>query len=249
MRQSLRGIIILFLVLVVPFACTASVGTAQVSKMIALTFDDGPTPGYTERILDILQQKNVKATFFVTGKNASEYPDVVRKTVADGHVIGNHSYSHANFQRLTDEQVFNEILGTQQIIYQITNHSPKFVRNPLGFETPAAQKVTHELGLTGSVGWHWGEDVHDDDWTCKGVDATLRFAKSATQPGAIILVHDANEVTRCPEQLVWLGQYIDWVRQQGYAFGLLHTAEAPNKINMNTWVNVVPDDVAQRWNE
>jgi peptidoglycan/xylan/chitin deacetylase (PgdA/CDA1 family) len=248
-RKLLRGMIIYFFVLVVPLVCTASICTAQVPKMIALTFDDGPTPEYTERILDILKQKGIKATFFVTGKNASAYPDVVRKIVADGHVIGNHSYSHANFQRLTDEQVFNEILGTQQVIYQITGHSPKFVRYPLGFETPAAQKATRELGLTGSVGWHWGQDVHDDDWMCKGVDPTLRFTKSATQDGAILLVHDANEVTRCPDQLAWLGQYIDWARQHGFIFGLLRTAEAPNKINMNTWVNVVPDSQAQRWNE
>lgn len=224
--------------------------TLRPHRIVALTFDDGPTPGYTAKILDILEKENVKATFFVTGKNAEAHPELIRRIVAEGHTLGNHSYSHTRFDRLTPDQTFNEILGTQQIIEQITGHSPKFVRNPQGVETPAAQEATRRLGLTGTVGWHWGsDDVGNDDWTCRGAQATLKFAQDATRPGAILLAHDANEVTNCPEQLRWLDDYIKWAKTQGYTFGGLRTTDKPNALNNNSWVGVVDADEAQRWNE
>lgn len=217
-------------------------------RLVALTFDDGPTPGYTDLVLDILREKKVTATFFVLGKNAAAHPASVKRIVAEGHVVGNHGYSHAAFDRLTPEQTFNEILGTQQIVHSITGHSPKFVRNPLGVETPAAQQAVRRLGLTGHVGWHWGGEAHRDDWACKGVGPTLQGAKDATRPGAVLLAHDANEVTRCPEQLEWLRTYIDWARAQGFEFGGLRTGPGPDPLNMSSWIEVVPTADVQRWN-
>lgn len=180
-------------------AIAAFVVILQPAKIVALTFDDGPTPGYTEKVLDILKEKGVKATFFVTGKNAKASPDIIRRIAAEGHVVGNHSYSHISFDRLDEEGVFNELLGTQQVIRDITGKSPKFVRNPLGIETPGSQAATRRLGLTGHVHWHYAKnEIVNDDWTCKGIDSALNFAKEATKPGAILLAHDANEVTKCP---------------------------------------------------
>ncbi|MFZ1360884.1 MAG: polysaccharide deacetylase family protein [Candidatus Saccharimonadales bacterium] len=219
-------------------------------RIIALTFDDGPHPGYTDQLLDILREKGVPATFFVTGRHAELYPELIKREVAEGHVIGNHSYSHRPFNLLTDDQQFNELLGTQQIIHQITGHSPKFIRVPMGRETPGSQAAVRKLGLVGSVGWAFNKQgTREDDWKCTGADKTLRFMQDATQPGAILLAHDGFEVTACADQLTWLREYIDWARSQSYEFGLLHIDDKPNEQNMYVWARVVPVADAQRWNE
>lgn len=243
--KTIQAIVATVCITVIIAACTVVYSPL---KIIALTFDDGPTLGYTGKVLNILKEKGVKATFFVLGKNAVKYPNLVRREADEGHVIGNHSYSHRSFAEENDQQVFKEILGTQQIVQQLTGHSPLFVRNPHGIESAGAKKAIRALGLTGTVGWHWGKDVRDDDWRCNGVQDTLNFAKSATAPGAILLAHDGNEVTQCPNQLDWLSQYIDWALSHGYQFGLLRASSGPNKINMNSWVDVVPVSKARYWN-
>lgn len=243
-----RWIVSIGLVVALVASATAYAVLAP-KKIIALTFDDGPSGAYTMQVLDILRGKDVQATFFVTGINAEQYPEVVRREVLDGHALGNHSYSHHSFATLDDDATYTEILGTQQIVEQIVGKSPKFIRYPFGTESPAASKAVRHLGLTGTVGWHSGGEPGRDDWRCLGVDATLQAAKDSTEPGAIILAHDANEVTACPDQLIWLSEYIDWARSRGYEFGLLRTADAPSGLNLNSWVEVVPVDEMQRWNE
>lgn len=216
--------------------------------MVALTFDDGPSANFTPKVLDILREKRVPATFFVVGANAQKYPDIIKREVSDGHQIGNHSYSHPDLTTLSDDAVFKELLGTQQIIEQQTGHGPEFVRYPHGEETPGADAAVRRLGLTGTVGWHWNvKDEGHDDWTCSGAAETLKFYQDATTDQAILDLHDANEVADCPGQLAWLGQYIDWAKSKGYAFGLLATADGPNPVNGNTWVKVVAPAQAERW--
>ena len=89
-------------------------------KFVALTFDDGPHPVYTEKILKILADNNAKATFFVVGKNAESYPDLVTKEFEAGHEIGNHTYSHPNMKKIGVSEAIKEIEQTQEIVHDIT---------------------------------------------------------------------------------------------------------------------------------
>lgn len=244
--KRIKVIAALIFAMIVVGACTVVYAPM---KIVALTFDDGPSPEYTARVLDILKTKGVKATFFVLGKNAIQHPELVRRAVDEGHMIGNHSYSNKPFSDWDDSQVLNEILGTQQIVHQITGHSPLFVRNPYGIESTGAQKAVRMLGLTGTVGWHWVSEPDDSDWQCVGYQNALDYAKSATVPGAILVARDGVEDERCPNQLDWLSDYIDWVQSHGYTFGLLRSASSPDATNMHSWINVVPADQAIYWNE
>lgn len=256
-RSPARTLCVFLLALATVFAAGCSspsaatgVSTAPRRTMVALTFDDGPDPAITPIVLDVLKAHGVKATFFVTGENASAHPDLIRRAVAEGHVIGNHGYGNDALNKLPYDKAFKELLGTEQIVSSITGHAPRFVRYPLGLESPALQRATRDLGMTGTVAWHYSQaDVGEDDWRCKGVEKTLRFAQDASVDGAILLAHDANEVTRCAGQIVWLDRYLDWARGHGVTFGLLATADGPNALNGDSWVTVVPPDRGQHWKD
>lgn len=235
--------------------CTTRSAAAEVSPrprhaLVALTFDDGPDPAVTPIVLDILKAHAVKATFFVTGENAKAHPDLIRRAVAEGHAIGNHGYGNGALNKLPYDKAFSELLGTQQIIGSITGHYPRFVRFPLGLESPELQRATRELGMTGTVAWHYSQrDVGEDDWRCKGVAPTLEFAQDASVDGAILLSHDANEIKKCAGQIVWLDRYLDWAQTHNVTFGLLRTADSPNALNGDSWVTVVPPAEGQRWKD
>src|SRR5690242_14619137 len=94
-------------------------------QYIAMTFDDGPSAENTPRLLDILKQRGIKATFFLIGQNAAEYPDLVKRILAEGHEIGNHSWTHPQLSKLGDERVTQEIVRTQDAIQQVSGYTPK----------------------------------------------------------------------------------------------------------------------------
>jgi peptidoglycan/xylan/chitin deacetylase (PgdA/CDA1 family) len=102
------------------------------SKKVALTFDDGPHPRYTQQILAGLKERNAKATFFVIGKNAEMWPDVVKNIYDDGHLIGNHTYNHVQLNALCLKDQCAEITKANEVIYQITGESPEFIRPTFG---------------------------------------------------------------------------------------------------------------------
>jgi peptidoglycan/xylan/chitin deacetylase (PgdA/CDA1 family) len=102
------------------------------SNRIALTFDDGPTPGVTERILDELKQRRLHATFFMIGERIAAAPDLARRVLAEGHDVGNHTYTHPHLTRLSDEQVELEIEKTEQIMARELNHRAAWLRPPYG---------------------------------------------------------------------------------------------------------------------
>lgn len=217
-------------------------------RLVALTFDDGPDPAVTPIVLDILKAHHVKATFFMMGENAEASPELLKRIAAEGHAIGNHGYWNGSLAKLSYSDAYRQILGTNQIVQKATGHTPLFIRYPLGAESPDLQRATRDLHMAGHVGWHYSnQDIGDDDWQCKGVKPTLRYAQNATVNGAIILAHDANEVKKCAGQIVWLEHYLDWAEQNNVQFGLLHTADMPNPVNANSWVKVVPVGQGQRW--
>lgn len=153
----------------------------------ALTFDDGPDPRYTPKILEILDHYGVKATFFLVGGNAERNPDVVRQIVAKGHVIGNHTYSHKVIGKLTEEQKVREIERTSEVLGRITGKAPAFFRSPYGYFDTAYFVLADRMGMT-QVMW----SVVPEDWTNPGAAVIARRVLDKSSNGSIILLHDAG---------------------------------------------------------
>ncbi|MFH0976909.1 MAG: polysaccharide deacetylase family protein [Spirochaetota bacterium] len=154
---------------------------------VALTFDDGPSDDVTPAVLKLLSKYSAKATFFVTGENASRHPEIIRKILKQGHLIGNHSFKHDPLLMLrTRKTLFNEISECQNILqkFKIT---PCAFRPPAGITNPRLRGVLAELGL------------FCVNWSCRGFDAGNRNVKGLSdkilkkvKPGDIILLHDVN---------------------------------------------------------
>ncbi len=155
---------------------------------VALTFDDGPHPTYTPRLLDILKAKNVKATFYVVGTNARRYPEIMRRIIAEGHEIGNHTVNHPNLSKMSDDGVRKELRGTHEAIVAATGMPPRTMRPPYGAIT-ATQKswIRKEFGYP-TILW----SVDPEDWKKPGSTAVTSRLVSGAAPGGILLVHDIH---------------------------------------------------------
>ena len=114
---------------------------------LALTFDDGPNPKWTPRLLDVLGEHGVRATFFMLGGRVETEPELVRRIAAEGHLIGNHSWSHKNLARTAATKVREELLRTSEALEQITGVEVKYFRPPFGARRPAVFRIARELGL------------------------------------------------------------------------------------------------------
>lgn len=155
---------------------------------LALTFDDGPHPTHTPRLLDILKARNVKATFYVVATNARRYPEIMRRIVAEGHEIGNHTINHPNLSKMSDEGVRKELRGTHEAIVATTGVAPRTMRPPYGAIT-AAQKswIRREFGYP-TILW----SVDPEDWKKPGASTVASRLVSGATPGGILLVHDIH---------------------------------------------------------
>lgn len=158
-------------------------------KVVALTFDDGPYPPYTNQILDILKEYKVPATFFVVGQNAQKHPDLVRRIKQDGHQLGNHTYNHIDLLKADRNLIEREVDSTNKVIGAITGQVPNVVRPPHGFRDPVVMEVMAERKLK-VVEW----SVMSRDWTNPGVDAIVSRTVTKVQNGSIILLHDGDGV-------------------------------------------------------
>ena len=158
---------------------------------IAMTFDDGPSPETTPRLLDILKQRNIKATFFMIGQNAERNPEIVKRILADGHEIGNHSWTHPQLAKLPDDRVTEEITKTQNAIKNASGYTPKLLRPPYGSIT-ARQKewIENQFGLSVIL---WSVDPFD--WKRPGASVIEQRILAGARPGAIILSHDIHKQT------------------------------------------------------
>ena len=183
-----------FLWYVVSFPRSQVFGPALVrgpiqGKRIALTFDDGPSP-FTARILDILRERQVKATFFVLGKNAEKHPEILRRMSAEGHTIGNHTYSHPYPFFFGRRHFAEEVDRTQEIIEKIAGFRPTIFRPPYGARWFGMFPALQERGLR-VVQWS------DSGYDWKGDPGLIaEEALKNLKPGSIILLHDALEGTR-----------------------------------------------------
>jgi peptidoglycan/xylan/chitin deacetylase (PgdA/CDA1 family) len=158
---------------------------------IAMTFDDGPDPKLTPKLLDLLKAKGIKATFFVVGQNAAEYPDVLKRAAAEGHEIGNHSWSHPNFAKMSDGAVTNELQKTQDAILRATGIKPTLLRPPYGSITKREREWIHDKFGYKIILW----DVDPLDWKHRNAAYVENEILKQTRKGSIILSHDIHSTT------------------------------------------------------
>ena len=185
---------------------------------IALTFDDGPNEPYTSRVLGVLEQYGVKATFFVIGQNVQRHPEVCRRIATTGNVVGNHSYHHRKSLCLRlGRAIAREIEMSHQAIHECTGFEPKLFRPPHGFRTPWLMRTAHRLGYT-VVTW----DSMTDDWRANTpVDEIVRVIVGRAKPGSVIVLHDGRDTRPGydrSQMLQALPQIIDTLRQRGFDF-------------------------------
>ena len=190
-----------------------SSGTVH-DKWIALTFDDGPYPPYTDRLLDVLKAKRVHATFFLVAEQAQQYPELVRRMKAEGHTVGLHAFRHRDFLKLTEEEKRKDLKQGKKLLRDITGKNPVYWRPPHGFrdfsvmETAAAQNLT-------VVNW----SVIPRDWT--GIDSQEIFRRvmDKAEDGAIVLLHDGDSPGYKASRQATVdavAPLIDSLREKGY---------------------------------
>lgn len=152
---------------------------------IALTFDDGPSQ-FTEQLLDTLKNYNAKATFFVIGQNAQHQPDILRRIINEGHLIGNHSFNHKDFSRISNEEIKLEVSQTDEIIQKITGYQPEFFRFPFNLYRPEILNLIHKPIISYTL--------DTKDWKNRNIDS-LTNTLSQPPSNSIILAHDINSTT------------------------------------------------------
>jgi peptidoglycan/xylan/chitin deacetylase (PgdA/CDA1 family) len=157
---------------------------------IALTFDDGPMPGVTDRILDELKQRGLHATFFMIGRRIAAAPDLARRALAEGHEIGNHTFTHPNLTRLPEAQVEAEIQKTQDIMSEMLQHRAIWFRPPYGALQQKQAALVAKLGMRVVM-----LTVDPKDWSLPGEDKVIGTVLTQTRAGSIILCHDVHRPT------------------------------------------------------
>jgi peptidoglycan-N-acetylglucosamine deacetylase len=156
-------------------------------RTVALTFDDGPNPEATPRILDALKARGVKATFFILGRHADAWPDLVRRVADEGHAIGNHGWHHRKLHVRGPDYVRRDLTMGTESIARAADVKPRLFRAPHGFRAPWVTPIATSLGQR-TVGWSRG--VWDSDKP--GVDQIVRRTVDGTRPGRIMLLHDGD---------------------------------------------------------
>ena len=156
-----------------------------------MTFDDGPSSANTPRLLDLAAKDHIKLTFFLIGENAARYPKLVQAELAAGHEVGNHSYTHPDLAKMSDDAVRSEIQKTQDAIIAATGYRPVLFRPPYGAFT-ARQRAwaSHDFGVK-IILW----EVDPLDWKRPGPAVVASRIIAATRPGDIILSHDIHSQT------------------------------------------------------
>lgn len=181
-------------------------------KDIYLTFDNGYENGYTEKILDVLKEKRVPATFFITGQYIKDQPDLVKRMVQDGHIIGNHSWHHPDLTTISDEKLRNELQRIETEVKQLTGQKEmKYLRPPRGIFSERTLAVTKEMGYY-NVFW----SLAFQDWKVdqqRGWQYSYDSVTKQIHPGAVLLLHSISS-----DNAGALSKIIDELRNRGYQF-------------------------------
>ncbi|WP_289664085.1 polysaccharide deacetylase family protein [Flavobacterium panacagri] len=178
----------------------------ETEKKIALTFDDGPSI-YTLEVLALLKKYNTKATFFCIGKNIEAHPEIIQKVIEDGHLVGNHSYSHSKFfDFYHEDKIAEELRKTDKLLEKFTSRKINFFRPPYGVTTPsirrALEKTNHKV-----IGWN----IRSLDGGTKNQEFILNRITKQISPGGIVLLHDTGE-----HSVLVLEQFLQFLQQNNY---------------------------------
>lgn len=174
-------------------------------QRVALTFDDGPHPYYTEQLLDGLKERGVHVTFFVTGEHAELHPDIIERMHEEGHLIGNHTYSHIQLTKSNREKFKEELVQTSKMIQEITGDEVIYVRPPYGTWD---KKFEEELNMIPVL---WTVDTLD--WCSKSASGIVNKIVSKVDDNDIILMHDYYDTS-----VTAALQAIDRLLKEGYEF-------------------------------
>lgn len=172
-------------------------------KRVALTFDDGPHPKNTMKILDLLKKYDAKATFFMLGSRVDFYPLIAKRVAEEGHELGNHTWNHKDLTTLSSESIEQEVNDTSEVILQVTGQKPTVIRPPYGATNKQVEAV---LNLP-SILW----TVDTMDWKTHNPQAVLEEVRDNVQDGSIILMHDIHESTVAAVELV-----LKYLEENGY---------------------------------
>lgn len=188
-------------------------------RRVALTFDDGPDPVHTPMLLDLLQALGVRATFFLVGQRASRAPELVRRIVAEGHELGNHTWSHRNLWTCGPRQTVGEIVKGHRTLEAVADLAPRWFRPPWGMVNLAVFGITHQLG-TPCVFW----SVQPEGLRPVPPARQAGYVVARVHPGAIVDLHDAPGVPGAPERLLAaLPSMISGLSARGYELVSLGT--------------------------
>ncbi|MEO6526216.1 MAG: polysaccharide deacetylase family protein [Gemmatimonadaceae bacterium] len=187
--------------------------------VVSITFDDGPNPRTTPRILDILRAEGVSATFFVLGRHAERWPELVRRAALEGHQLGNHGFFHRKLHRRSPAYVRDDLTrGTQQIVHA-SGVRPAHFRAPHGFRSPWVTPIASSLGQR-TVGWTLG--VWDS--ARPGADVIVERTLSGMHAGSILLLHDGDGYDPNGDRMQTaeaLPRIIEGLRGRGFSFTTL----------------------------
>lgn len=192
-------------------------GNAE-AKEVVLTFDDGPDPEYTTRILNILKQYHIKATFFVIGKNAMLNKDIVQRIYMEGHEIGNHTFSHRHTNSISYNQLKLELNASQRVIQGITGHSSLLYRPPYGYvDTPTVNQDFKRMLYTTEMGYLTvNYDIDSRDWEATSSKEIVDNVLQELPNGNVILLHDGGGDRSSTVEA--LPEIIETLQNKGYTF-------------------------------
>ena len=180
-------------------------------KYVALTFDDGPHPRYTEKILSVLAKYGIKATFFMIGANVANYPEVAKRVYGEGHEIGCHTYTHPHMKKIANEELATEITRCEDLFAKLEIPRPLLFRPPEGFRSASQVELIEKRGYKLVI---WSLDPKD--WTGISAEKMVSTAIKQIQGGDILLFHDYISVQN--NTITAIEQLIPQLLDSGYQF-------------------------------
>ena len=207
---------------------------------IAMTFDDGPSATLTPKLLDILATHRIKATFFVIGENVAEHPEIVARAAREGHEIGNHSWSHPNFGKMSDDGVRSQLQRTDDAIKSAIGSRPTLLRPPYGSITAREKRWIHDQFGYEIILW----DVDPYDWKRPGPPVVRNRILKETRPGSIVLSHDIH-----PGTIEAMPSTFDALEAKGFKFvtiselirmGVPQSSQAPAETRESIPATITP---------
>lgn len=220
--MKLRSKLLLLAILVfISASCYSQViYRGAVLTKVALTFDDGPNQDYTEKVLDVLKKENVKATFFVVGERANQYPLILKDIARQGHEIGNHTYYHSRITWLSDAKLLEEIDRTSDVVKKYTGKPTIYFRPPFGSVSREKLRLIEKAGYKVVMWYGNADDFYHIGWGMRTPESITRRVLSQLYGGNVILMHDDSNQT-----LQALPMIIKEIRKRGYTFATLSELE------------------------